>query len=403
MRLKNIGLQNVLCFDEHQKLQFSPNFNFIIGANGSGKSVLLKTISNALGNYTAALSRVQFKFPEILADRDSFYMCEYDFESNDVDSLIGLVNSLYLMEEDTQRLVPLVLRFGDKRFNVSDRPFNSRVHKYAMFQHGFDSCLDMDYSKYLYQAWLRDFYFNLSNFKAFSASLGAFMDAIREGVPFISEVSLEERKELYNGVDYCDSINSLSYSVNYAEGNKSSVKPSSEHSHGIKCVVEMVAEIAFRCITLNEHLGYNACRQATGVVMIDDINAYLSPEYQQQLIEGLKYAFPKLQFIVTTDSPFILRGCSEEDTVYKLSSNADVTEVKEVTGAEKDRLVYGDVLDAYWTGNFGLIAISDNGKEMKKRLHHLFKASAYGKITESEKDELFRLQQIFTSAAPVEL
>ncbi len=77
-------------------------------------------------------------------------------------------------------------------------------------------------------------------------------------------------------------------------------------SDGIRGVLAMVGDIAYRCIKLNPHLSINAAKEATGVVMIDEVDMHLHPVWQQTVLGDLVKAFPKIQFIVTTHSPQVI-------------------------------------------------------------------------------------------------
>lgn len=77
-------------------------------------------------------------------------------------------------------------------------------------------------------------------------------------------------------------------------------------SDGIRSVLAMIGDIAYRCIKLNPHLGAEAARQTCGVVLIDEVDMHLHPRWQQIILSQLQEAFPHIQFIVTTHSPQVL-------------------------------------------------------------------------------------------------
>lgn len=80
----------------------------------------------------------------------------------------------------------------------------------------------------------------------------------------------------------------------------------SQLSDGIRNIVALAADIAYRCVKLNPHLGIIAPRESTGVVLIDEVDMHLHPAWQQTVIPDLLGAFPRLQFIVTTHSPQVI-------------------------------------------------------------------------------------------------
>ena len=80
----------------------------------------------------------------------------------------------------------------------------------------------------------------------------------------------------------------------------------SQLSDGIRNSLGMVADIAFRAVQLNPHLGASAATVTTGIVLIDEVDMHLHPSWQQVFLANLRKAFPLIQFIVTTHSPQVL-------------------------------------------------------------------------------------------------
>jgi len=79
-------------------------------------------------------------------------------------------------------------------------------------------------------------------------------------------------------------------------------------SDGYRNMVAMVADIAHRAARLNPHMGANAATECSGVVLIDEIDLHLHPKWQRRIVGDLQKAFPNIQFIATTHSPFILQS-----------------------------------------------------------------------------------------------
>jgi predicted ATP-binding protein involved in virulence len=94
-------------------------------------------------------------------------------------------------------------------------------------------------------------------------------------------------------------------------------------SDGYRNVIGMVADIAYRCIKLNPHLGENAIKETPGIVLIDELDLHLHPKWQRHIVRDLKKAFPKVQFVATTHSPFIVQSL-ESDELVNLDRITDV-------------------------------------------------------------------------------
>lgn len=93
-------------------------------------------------------------------------------------------------------------------------------------------------------------------------------------------------------------------------------------SDGYRRLVNIVTDLAFRCALLNRGIyGENACALTRGTVLIDEADLHLHPSLQAVVLKGLRHAFPRLQFIVSSHAPMLM-SCVEtndENTVYKLN------------------------------------------------------------------------------------
>ncbi|MCF7979287.1 MAG: AAA family ATPase [Chromatiaceae bacterium] len=92
----------------------------------------------------------------------------------------------------------------------------------------------------------------------------------------------------------------------------SGILPVSLLSDGVRALVSLIADLAWRCVKLNPHLSMAAPAQTPGLVLIDEVDMHLHPAWQQQIIATLRGAFPRIQFIVTTHSPQVLTTVRRE-------------------------------------------------------------------------------------------
>ena len=89
----------------------------------------------------------------------------------------------------------------------------------------------------------------------------------------------------------------------------------------------MVADIAVRCATLNPHLQDNAAEETPGIVLIDEADLHLHPNWQRRVIGDLLKAFPKIQFVGTTHSPFVIQSLPPGDGMKLINlDNPDANE-----------------------------------------------------------------------------
>ncbi len=109
-------------------------------------------------------------------------------------------------------------------------------------------------------------------------------------------------------------------------------------SDGIRSVLAMVGDIAYRCIKLNPHLGLNAAKETRGVIMIDEVDMHLHPAWQQTILGNLIKAFPKIQFIVTTHSPQVISTVPGHQ-IRILDGNQVYSADEGTQGAEASRIL----------------------------------------------------------------
>lgn len=95
----------------------------------------------------------------------------------------------------------------------------------------------------------------------------------------------------------------------------------SQLGDGVRCMIEVVGDIACRCALLNPEFGKDASKKTSGVVLIDEIDLHLHPKWQQTILSELQRAFPKIQFIVSTHSPQVLSTVRREN-IRVLDRNA---------------------------------------------------------------------------------
>jgi predicted ATP-binding protein involved in virulence len=82
-----------------------------------------------------------------------------------------------------------------------------------------------------------------------------------------------------------------------------------------------------------------------GVVLIDEIDVHLHPTWQTKIGKWFTQVFPNIQFIVATHSPFVCRAC-QNGSIWRLATPNTKMRAGEIKGIERDRLIYGNILDA---------------------------------------------------------
>jgi predicted ATP-binding protein involved in virulence len=127
------------------------------------------------------------------------------------------------------------------------------------------------------------------------------------------------------------------------EFNDGTTQPFHLLSDGFRITIGLVADLAWRAVRLNPHLGADAPRLAQGVVVIDELDLHLHPTWQRRILGDLRNTFPGVQFVVTTHSPQILASARRE-WVRRISPTG-VHPVGHVEGRDSNALLveaFGD-------------------------------------------------------------
>lgn len=90
-----------------------------------------------------------------------------------------------------------------------------------------------------------------------------------------------------------------------------------------------------------------------GVVMIDEIDAHLHPEWQREIGFWLKSHFPKVQFLVTTHSPIICQA-ADENGLFVLPEPGGEDRPRALTSAEHKTVISSRPDTILLTPAFGL-------------------------------------------------
>ena len=79
-------------------------------------------------------------------------------------------------------------------------------------------------------------------------------------------------------------------------------------SDGQRIMLSLVADIAYRAAWMNPHLEDRVLQETDGIVLIDELDLHLHPKWQRTVVDDLRRTFPKIQFIATSHSPFIIQS-----------------------------------------------------------------------------------------------
>jgi len=86
-------------------------------------------------------------------------------------------------------------------------------------------------------------------------------------------------------------------------------------SQGEKSLLALLLDIARRMVVLNPHL--ECPLHSPGIIIIDELDLHLHPQWQRTIVQSLNEVFPNCQFVVSTHSPQVISEV-KHDQVYIL-------------------------------------------------------------------------------------
>lgn len=417
MYLRQVHIKNIRSIRELRwNVRKEAGWHVVIGDNGSGKSTFLRAIALALvGPDEAAALRLDWK--DWLSHGQEQGSVRLDLSYNDaIDKFAGKgrLPQNYLLPASirlTQIEGQVKLR-GRTNILNADRHiwsgrkgwFSASYGPFRRFQGG-----DKDYEKIFY-----------SN-PRLAAHLSVFGEnvALTEAINWLQQLQfkkLERKKEgelLNRIIEFVNQKGFLPHNtklqdissggVTFVDGNGCKVSVD-KLSDGYRSILSMTFEL-IRQMThsyqINQifDLRKPGKIMAPGVVLIDEIDAHLHPTWQRRIGMWFREHFPNIQFIVTTHSPLICQA-AEVGTVWRLPKPGTEEKAKMITGTDLERLLHGNVLDAYGTELFGEnVARSEKSQEMMDRLAELNLKEMNAGLTKKEEQEQAQLRATMPTTA----
>lgn len=351
LRLTKLEMSNFRCFRKMDKpIEFDPNLTVIVAKNGCGKTAVLDAIRISLGTFTkgtnlrsqagistfdASLSPLRISqgrgaFYPVAIRVDGFVDSKAEVwrrvresaegrtttkEAQPIANFGARLRDAVSAEGDALPELPILAFYGTGRlWNAdTDGVKEQMLRKGLAFESRFSGYEDALTTNPIYaqvKQWMGDAWLCRSNPVEQETAVGKLTSRQYSAVE-------QATNEILKGTGY----RSPHFNTYFKEvallsdrmGNDEAIAvPISWTSDGIKAAFSLVADIAYRCARLNPAFGEEACQKTQGVVMIDEVDLFLHPAWQQRILPDLRRIFPKIQFIVTTHSPQVVSSVPPE-------------------------------------------------------------------------------------------
>lgn len=346
--LTQIELSNFRCFS-HLTVPLHPELTVLIARNGAGKTSVMDAMAIALGTFVGsflagtgvganqrdvrkhitnpALGEMEPQYPLIvkasgMVDGHALQWSRSVNSSKsgttikDAKPLTQIGERLQSGITANQTLVlPVFAYYGTGRLWKQKKVTEKKVFasEFQSRTSGYQDCLDPASSYKLFVDWFR--YAAQAN----SDSLNRQREQKVPSAELVESAFSGLIAAVSGAVDEC--LHSSGWhGLRYSFTHQSVVMAHKDHgilevgqlSDGVRNMVALVADIAYRMVRLNSHLGAQAAQLTPGLVMIDEVDMHLHPQWQQQVLACLRRAFPAIQLVVTTHSPQVLSTVRKE-------------------------------------------------------------------------------------------
>lgn len=439
MRIDALTLKNFRRFDKLE-MNFSPQFNVLVGKNGSGKTTILDALSVAMGAWLLGMSkfnkdckarsigREEARLKCVQFNKNGKKLVRYEYQhpvtvkaegevagkelawERTLEGQNGRTTSMgaagmkslaqsagrAVMHGETSVTLPLISYYGTgliwqqprdlkaRRESSNTKASKSRLKGYL---NSHDPRSD---ANSLFR-WIQT-----QQFIALQEGAAPELEAVKRAVLGC----IEGGKKLYFSVNLADLI---------LEVAGQERQPFNNLSDGYKKMTAMVGDIAWKALQLNPHLGTRAPSETPGIVLIDELDLHLHPSWQRRVIEDLRRTFPKLQFICTTHSPFIIQSAHPGEVIsldgsvevedYVGASIEDIAE--HVQGTEEPQQSRRAIELARATERY-LALIKSNGKtrpEELARAEYEYRRASEGYTSEPGLNALLKLEALAAEEA----
>jgi len=171
--------------------------------------------------------------------------------------------------------------------------------------------------------------------------------------------------------------------------------PTISLSDGFRSVIALSGDLIWRLLQAFPDI--DDPTQASGVVLIDELDIHLHPAWQKNIASWLQKVFPNLQFFVATHSPFVAIGAGSDALTLHLESSED----GEIKITPSPDLSTYDVDRALRSSAFGLKSTYSPQTDKKMQEYHALRRKRQT-LSGEEKARYDQLELFMKDARPIE-
>ena len=347
MKLKSIKFKNYRCFKDVE-IDFDDHITLVVGKNGAGKTAILDAVAVSIGTFLLGIDGgvgrsilkddARYEFYDLDGTIDSQHQFPVKIESigdcrneenvkwgrslnsengkttiKDAVELTSIAKKVQqqIMKGYKTLILPLISYYGTGRLYAQKKEKrNIKSLTELRRQVGYVDCMAAESNEKLMLNWFQ------------TQTLKSLQKQQKTGVlepPILLKTVEKAICRCYERISGSKNA-SISFDLDThrlmlefekAEGDAQKFAMD-EMSDGYKNTLSMIGDIAYRMAVLNPILGDQVLEKTPGVVLIDEIDLHLHPQWQQTILSDLHVIFPKVQFIVSSHAPAVINSVPRE-------------------------------------------------------------------------------------------
>ena len=347
MKLKSIKIKNYRCFKDVE-IDFDNRVTLVVGKNGAGKTAILDAVAVSVGTFLLGIDGgvgrsilkddARYEFYDLDGTIDSQHQFPVKIESigdcrneenvkwvrslnsengkttiKDAVELTSIAKKVQqqIMKGYKTLILPLISYYGTGRLYAQKKE-KRNIKSLTEFrrQVGYVDCMAAESNEKLMLNWFQ------------TQTLKSLQKQQKTGVlepPILLKTVEKAICRCYERISGSKNA-SISFDLDThrlmlefetAEGDAQKFAMD-EMSDGYKNTLSMIGDIAYRMAVLNPMLGEQVLERTPGIVLIDEIDLHLHPQWQQTILSDLQAIFPNIQFIVSSHAPAVINSISRE-------------------------------------------------------------------------------------------
>lgn len=387
----NLVIENYRCFKDKQVLDLSDGkgnwkkWTVILGDNGTGKSSLLELLAGAEAEQVGI--KVRTFWPKLPYTVKALIMSEEYIQNRGLcDIGINIFSKSIAESENT-----IHYQFDKNDLVIKKAPEDSRLVELKCFGYGANRKMGPSLLANLMEE-NSETLFN-ENARLINAEEWLLqLDYAASKDSEIKNFAIDRRDQVKQIlIDLLPDITDIKFTIPTKENLKPQVEFQTSFgwvsiqqlSLGYKTMIAWMIDLAARMFERYPD-SLNPLAQPA-IVLVDEIDLHLHPQWQRKIFDYLSDKFPQTQFIVSAHSPLIVQSAPQDANIVLLRKEGDHVvidnDLKSVRNWRLDQILTSDL--------FGLD--SSRGKEAEEKLRERKELLAKEKLSKKEQERLNEL------------